>query len=75
MKNLYKNKKLTCTIISDTPYAKNKNGELVGLGPCRGDRPTIFIILSNLSFCTFRKKGNLHYHLINIIKIILPLYQ
>ena len=33
MKNLYKNKKLICTIISDTPYAKNKNGDLVGLGP------------------------------------------
>ena len=33
MKNTFiKNKKI-CTIVSDTPYCNNKNGELVGLDP------------------------------------------
>ena len=29
--NLSNKKKLICTIVSDTPYSNNKNGELVGL--------------------------------------------
>ena len=33
MKNTYNKNKEICTIISDTPYSKNKNGELVGLDP------------------------------------------
>ena len=33
MKNSSNKNKIICTIISHTPYAKNKNGELVGLGP------------------------------------------
>ena len=33
MKNLFNKKKLICTIVSDTPYSKNKNGQLVGLDP------------------------------------------
>ena len=33
MKNIYSKNKEICTIISDTPYSKNKNGELVGLDP------------------------------------------
>lgn len=33
MRSYYNNKKLICTIISDTPYSANENGELVGLGP------------------------------------------
>ena len=33
MKNSLDKNKIICTIISHTPYSKNKNGELVGLGP------------------------------------------
>ena len=33
MKNSSNKNKIICTIISHTPYTKNKNGELVGLGP------------------------------------------
>ena len=33
MKNIYNKNKQICTIISDTPYSKNKNGEPVGLDP------------------------------------------
>ena len=32
MKSSLSKKKVICTIISHTPYSKNKNGELVGLG-------------------------------------------
>ena len=33
MKNTYNKNKEICTIISDTPYSKDKNGELIGLDP------------------------------------------
>ena len=33
MKNIFNKNKKVCTIISDTPYSKNENGELVGLDP------------------------------------------
>ena len=33
MKNISNKNKEICTIISDTPYSKDKNGELVGLDP------------------------------------------
>lgn len=33
MKNVFNKNKKICTIISDTPYSKNRNGELVGLDP------------------------------------------
>ena len=75
MKNLYKNKKLICTIISDTPYAKNKNGDLVGLGPTVEEIDQLSSLFCQIYHFAPLEKGNLHYHLINIIKIILPLYQ
>ncbi len=33
MKNTFNKNKKNCTIISDTPYCLDRNGELVGLGP------------------------------------------
>ena len=33
VKNTFSKNKEVCTIISDTPYSKNENGELVGLDP------------------------------------------
>ena len=33
MKNIFNNNKKICTIISDTPYCKDRNGKLVGLDP------------------------------------------
>ena len=33
MKNTFNNNKKICTIISDTPYCKDRNGKLVGLDP------------------------------------------
>ncbi len=33
MKNLFNKNKKICTIISDTPYSRDRNGELVGLDP------------------------------------------
>ena len=33
MKNIFNKNKKICTIISDTPYSRDKNGELVGLDP------------------------------------------
>ena len=33
MKNIFNKNKQICTIISDTPYSRDQNGELVGLDP------------------------------------------
>ena len=33
MKNISNKNKKVCTIISDTPYSKDRNGQLVGLDP------------------------------------------
>ena len=33
MKNIFNKNREICTIISDTPYSKDNNGELVGLDP------------------------------------------